>query len=68
MSIEFPRFRDITEYSTNAINYYQLKSYRHPALRDTYRSRAVYGHWQYLIAKIANKNESNTLLNEKLQK
>jgi hypothetical protein len=67
MSLEFARFRDKTEYSTNAI-IIPLKSYRHPALRDTYRSRAVYGHRQYLIAKIANKNESNTLLNEKLQK
>jgi hypothetical protein len=43
VSVEVARFRDITEYSTNAIINFQLKSYRHPALRESALAYTVYG-------------------------
>ena len=50
MSIEFPRFRDITEYSTNAI-INQRKSYRHPALRESALATPFTAHRRYLLQR-----------------
>ena len=54
MSIEFPRFRDITEYSTNAIIFPQ-KSYRHSALRESALAYTVYGISAILDCKSTKK-------------
>jgi hypothetical protein len=51
MSCEVARFRDITEYSTNAI-INQQKSYRHHALRESALAYTVYGASAILVAKI----------------
>ena len=56
MSIEFPRFRDITEYSTNAM-IIPRKLYRHPALREIMsRGRTPFtAHQRYLMQKYEEK-------------
>ena len=56
MSIEVARFRDITEYSTNAM-IIPRKLYRHPALREIMsRGRTPFtAHQRYLMQKYEEK-------------
>jgi len=64
VSIEFPRFRDITEYSTNAI-IIPRKSYSHPTLREPTLVVPFTAYQQYLLAKILKTLERKTFWGKK---
>jgi hypothetical protein len=67
VSIEFPRFRDITEYSTNAI-IIPRRSYRHPALRESALAYTVYGISAVLACKDTKMLHNNASMNKKTAK
>jgi len=64
MSCEVARFRDITEYSTNAI-VIPRKSYSHPTLREPTLVVPFTAYRKYLLAKILKTLERKTFWGKK---